>query len=333
MLQKKKTYLLALLAMTFLLQSCFKEDERGPAYFPSGLALDTVHVGSLYGRQVYYDLYSMAEKSSNENQAWDLAFATGENAWHVRLNSALMMWAGNTEDTNFAAISSAEGLQMNFDVSSGNSDSTAIGEWYYMDDNGMKSYHHVYVIDRGITSEGTPLGFKKISLDIEEAYYSIRYANLDGSDEQRLVIEKDGIYNYMHLSFENGLLKIEPPKNEWSLKFTRYSTILFTDEGEAYPYNVVGVLLNPYAVRAHLTTNNFFDITLGSVGNYEYSNPADLIGYAWKKYDFDDGFYTVLPNRSYIIKNNDGFYYRFRFISFYDAQGNKGSIGIEYSRL
>lgn len=319
--------------MAFILQSCFKEDEKGPSYFPSDLEQDTINVGNLYDQQAYYDLYSMQEKSINDNQDWDLAFVTGEDSWHLLLNSSLMMWAGNTKDTNFALINSAEGLEMNFDVSSGNLDSTAIGEWYYTENDLMYSHQYVYVIDRGINSEGAPLGFKKISLDIEEFNYIVRYANLDGTEEERIVIEKNGFYNYMHLSFENGLLKIEPPKNEWSLKFTRYSTILFTDEGEAYPYNVIGVLLNPYMVEASLTTDNFFDITSANLVDYEYSNSADLIGYAWKEYDFDDGYYTVLPDKTYIIKNNDGFYYRLRFISFYDAQGNKGNIGIEYSRL
>lgn len=329
----KKPYIFALLALALVLQSCFKEDEKGPAYFPGNLEQDTVNVEPLYENQAYYDLYSMEEVSMNANSDWDLAFECGEDSWHVILNSALMMWAGQTNDTNFALINSSEGLEMNFDVSSGNRDSTAIGEWYYSGDNIMYSHHNVYVIDRGIDSEGTPLGYKKISLDIQGEDYTIRHANLDGSEEQKIVIEKDEAFNYRHLSFENGLVDIEPFKNQWSLKFSRYSTILFTDEGDPYPYNVVGVLLNPYLVEANRNSDNFFDLTSEYIGNYEYSRAADLIGYSWKDYDFDGGYYTVLPDRTYIIKNNDGFYYRFRFVSFYDAQGNKGNIGFEFSRL
>jgi len=326
-------YIIAFIVLSFLFQSCFKEDEKGPPYFPSNLEQDTINVGPNYENQVYFDLYSLKQTSMNSNLDWDIAFVTGEDSWNVILNSSLMMWAGNAYDTNFSDINSAEGLEMHFDVSSGNMDSTAIGEWYYAENDLLYSHHYVYVIDRGIDSQGNPLGFKKISLGLKDQKYTIRYANLDGSEEQNLVVEKDILYNYTHLSFENGLVKIEPPKDQWSLKFSRYSTILFTDEGEAYPYNVVGVLINPYLVETNFNTDDFFDLTYDHINDYEYIKLADVIGYAWKDYDFDGGYYTVLPNRTYIINNNDGFYYRLRFQSFYGLQGNKGNIGIEFSRL
>lgn len=321
------------LVLIFLTQSCFKEDEKVPVYIPGDLETMTTNVGNTYAQQVYFNFESMENLKVIDNVSWDLAFECKDEAWHVVLNSSLMMWAGNTQDTNFALINSSEGVDLYCDVSSGNMDSTAIGEWYQDNEGVITSKKQVYIIDRGIDDVGSVLGLKKMSLDIRDDKYVIRYANLDGSDEQQHIIEKDVNYNYIHLSFETGMVSVEPPKDQWSLKFSRYSTILFTNEGDAYPYNVLGVLLNPKSMVASRNSDDFYNITLQDTIQYEFSKSADLIGYSWKLYDFDEGIYTIIPDRNYLIRNHDGFYYKLRFTRFYDDQGRKGSITYEFLRL
>jgi hypothetical protein len=320
--------------MSVLLQSCFKEDEKVPVYKPGELETLITDVGDTYYRQIFVDLNTLEEKASHTIGSWDLAFNCDENQWHVILNSALMMYAGNTQDTNFATIIEEEGWEMKFDVSSGNLDSTSIGKWYQIDGEGQNiSLKQVYVINRGIDGDLNQLGYKKIQLDFQDGHYKIRYANLDGTDERVQIVEKDEQYNFTYLSFENGLLNIEPPKDEWALKFSRYSTLLFTDEGDPYDYNVVGVLLNPNQVSAARTSNNFDEIVLQDTASYTFNKQADMIGYNWKLYDFDGASYSIIPDMNYIIKDNNNFYYKLRFISFYDQFGNKGAITYEVKRL
>lgn len=332
-IQHRYISFLAIFGMLVFLTSCFKEDEKVPAPEPSDLETMVTNVGETYSYQAFVDLNTFEEVNRNNIAEWDLAFECRKDSMHVLLNSALMMLVGNTYETNFDAIESSDGLEMNYDVSSGNLDSTAIGFWYKMDDENLISKKQVYVLDRGIDGDFNALGFKKFSLDIEEGNYVIRYANLDGSDEKTEVIEKNENYNFIHLSFENGILPIEPPKTDWTLKFSRYSTLLFTDEGDPYPYNVVGVLSNPNGVHTCMTTDDFFDITLSDTAKYEFRSKADIIGYSWKYYNFDDGLYTIVPDKNYIIKDKDGFYYKLRFISFYDNLGNKGAMTYEVKRL
>ena len=333
MIKPQQYSFLALLSMLVFLSSCFKEDEKVPAPQPSDLETMVTDVGETYSYQAFIDLGTFEERDRNNIDEWDLAFECRSDSMHVLLNSSLMMLAGNTYDTNFAAIASAEGLEMNYDVSSGNLDSTAIGFWYKKDGDSIVSKKQVYVIDRGVDGDFNALGFKKFSLDLEESHYIIRYANLDGTDEITEVIEKNENLNYVHLSFENGMLPIEPPKADWTLKFSRYSTLLFTDEGDPYPYNVLGVLSNPNGVQTCMTSDDFFNITLSDTAKYEFRSKADIIGYSWKYYNFDDGLYTIVPDKNYIIKDQDGFYYKLRFISFYDNLGNKGAMTYEVKRL
>lgn len=324
----------AFLGMIILMSSCFKEDEKVPAPQPGDLETMITDVGETYSYQNFVDLNTFEEIGSHNIATWDLAFECKDDSLHVLLNSALMMLAGNTYDTNFAAVTSAEeGLEMNYDVSSGNLDSTAIGFWYKKDGDTIVSKKHVYILDRGVDGDFNALGFKKFSLDLEEGNYIIRYANLDGSEEKTEVIEKNENLNYVHLSFENGILPIEPPKADWTLKFSRYSTLLFTDVGDPYPYNVVGVLTNPNGVQSCVTSDDFFNITLSDTTKYEFRSKADILGYSWKFYNFDDGLYTIVPDKNYIIKDKDGFYYKLRFTSFYDNLGNKGAMTYEVKRL
>jgi hypothetical protein len=320
----------AFFAGLFLLSSCFKEDEKMP---PLPLETITTPVGNLYETQVFFDLNTFESRSSNLIDTWDLAFDCSDSSWTVKLNSALMMYAGNAQTTNFESVITADGLAMSFDASSGNNDSTAIGTWIEKVGGTMQSKKQVYVIDRGLDSQFHPQGFKKIILDWVDNKYQITWANLDGSGEQTVTLEKNPMFNFMFLSFDDGIVSVEPEKQDWSLKFSRYSTVLFTDVGDPYDYNLVGVLSNPYQVTVAETADNFESISIADTSKYIFSTQADIIGYDWKLYDFDGGNYTIVADKNYVIKNNDGFFYKLQFISFYDNQGNKGAMTYYVKRL
>ena len=125
---------------------------------------------------------------------------------------------------------------------------------------------------------------------------------------------------YYSFKFGGAVKPLEPPKTNYDLLFTQYTTLLYTDAGEAYPYLVTGVLINRNQVRVALdSTHAFENVTLGQVANLPYSTRLDFIGYDWKSYSFSAGSYTVKSNLLYIIQDTEGFYYKFRFISFYKS--------------
>ena len=53
----------------------------------------------------------------------------------------------------------------------------------------------------------------------------------------------------------------------------------------------------------------------------------------WKEYDFDNEHYTVLPDKIYVLKTSIGYYYKLRFIDFYNSTGEKGYPTFEFLRL
>lgn len=325
-----------LLTTAFLLaflSSCFQEDQMVPPHEQGDLEEGEIILGETYATQAFYNLATNSTISENIVSAWDLAFECNDSAWHVVLNAAQVMYAGNSKDTVFGNVTSSKDLEMLFDNSNGDLDSTAIGEWYYYDNDTANSHHYVYVIDRGVDENFDENGTNKITLDIANNTYILKYADLNGDNEKTIHIEKNDAYNYVYFSFnDDAVVDIAPPKEAWSLKFSKYQTML-KDGDDDYPYLVTGVLLNTKNVTVALDSTDFLAINIQDTSNYEFTTKMDFIGYDWKYYSFDNGNYTLVDKHNFIIKNYDGFFYKMRFIDFYDEAGIKGTITLEMVKL
>jgi hypothetical protein len=327
-------YLSFIVLLFVLLQSCFKEEELIPPHEQGDLEEGQAALGSLYENQVYFDLNNNEEVSSSSTVDWDLSFESSTGGWTIRLNSAKFMLAGNSQDTIFSAGLTAEDLEMKFDQSDGNPDSTAIGAWFDTGEDTTWSKRFIYLVDRGSDPSGNPLGQKKVQFDMLGDEFLMRYSNMDNSQDTTVLINRDPSMDKVFYSFEEGLVHIAPLPEQWSLQFTRYTTMLVTDEGEDYPYLVVGVLLNPNGVAAALDTiHDFMEMDADNVLDLEYTTRADVIGYEWKYYNFDEGLYTIEPDMHYVIRDRDGYFYKLRFVDFYSDEGVKGYPTFEFVRL
>jgi hypothetical protein len=326
--------LACLLMMMFLLHSCFEEESPVPPHEQGNLEEGQAALGPAYGSQVYFDLSDAEVVASNTVSDWDLSFSGEAGDWTIRLNSSRFMLAGNSMDTTFSADLDPEALDMRFDTSDGNPDSTAIGTWYEPVGDSIRSLRYVYLVDLGMDEQGVSLGYKKVSFDVAGDHILLRAANPDNSMETTIPVMLDPQMDRTYFSFEAGIRDIVPEPGAWSLLFTRYTTMLVTDEGEDYPYLVVGALLNPNGVQAALNTlHDFMDISIEDIADLEFTTRSDIIGYEWKEYDFDAGIYTIVPGLSYVIRDRDGYYYKLRFVDFYSDEGIKGYPTFEYVRL
>jgi hypothetical protein len=333
--------IILLLILSLILTSCFKEDERVEPYDRGDVVSKTIAMTQYYTNQVYFDLEKGEEVSVSNKNEWDLQFECLEQGNHIILNTSAFMYAGNTGLTDFEQVSDTIGLRWKFDKSDGNLDSTAIGNWFTIFQNDTAFTQNVYIINRGYTDLGTLRGLKKIQFNrlAGDTYY-FRFANLNGSDEHEFTVQKDPASSFTCFSFENGgqQLFFEPPYNTWDLLFTQYTTLLYTDAGDPYPYLVTGVLLNRKNVVVVLDTiTEFSDLTISSTEGKVFSGVLDFIGYDWKDLvgDVNSGnvSYVIVPGRSYIIKNRSGFIYKLRFTGFYNSMGEKGYPTIEFKLM
>ena len=312
------------IAVVLFFNACMEKEIPVLKHSSGDVTTATINMNIDYRYQVYYDLSTNTIVGQNLKIAWDLGFETTPAGWHIILNSAKAMYAFNTGKSDFMAVTDTIGLSLGkkFDAPTGSLDSTGVGDW-------QKS-NSVYIIDRGFNEAGIHQGFRKIMvLSVDNEKYTVKYAQLNGNAETTLHIPKDTTYNFSFLSFTtDSTLIIEPPKAAWDVVFTQYLEAL------SEPYLVCGCVLNRYNTFSAMDSSAAFEsITMNTIQSKMLLPEINTIGYSWKEYSFSTSQYEVFPQMNYLIKDNEGFYYKLHFIDFYDQSGNKGNPTWEYQKL
>jgi hypothetical protein len=313
------------------LASCEKQDEPYVLPPPGNVEQAQVQMGDNYEMEIFFRFEDKLTVSAPMN-AWDLEFETAPEAFMLRMNGGKQVQVFNTGSTDFGQHYSTSGVSWQWDSPDGNPDSAAFRNWF--NTTTMTSKLFVYLIDRG--PDATSDRYKKMQLvSVDQQQYVFKYANPDGSASGTFTIVKDTNFNYIYFTFNDGgkLVHPEPGKNKYDILFTRYRYIYY-DLIPQLPYSVNGVLINPFntAVAADSVTS-FDSIDYSFAKNMHYNTAYDAVGFDWKTYNFSTSYYEVNPEKCYVLKNQDGIYYKFRFIDFYDANGIKGSPEFEFQRL
>ncbi len=321
---------LAVAAFYFVAISCFSsclKEEEPIAPAPKGnFTTSRVSLSPDYRFQNYFDLEENKLLSSNLKFDWDIAFDASAEGATFYLNSAKFMFASRIKNTPsvFGTQKDTIGFFKNRSWDAANNpDSAAIGR--------ISDKNNQFWIDKGYDVNGELLGVAKIYIEsVTPTQYVLRYFSDLTQSEKTLVITKDTSRNFMYLSFtKNALVNVEPPKQDWDLYFTQY---IHTFTNPYLPYLVTGVLINPYKTTVAVDSTVAFDtVDRDFAQKMPLKNSPDGIGYTWK--DFSDGIFTVKPKYVFIIKTQRGFFYKLRFIDFYDEKGTKGTCRFEYQRL
>ena len=326
----------------FFLASCEQEEQSLVLPPPGDLTRVVADIGSDYSKQVYVSLSKNSQVTRNLKE-WDLAFEASATGYHVYLNTGKYMFACNTSSNDFANADTT-GKAWNTDNEHLDGDSTAIGNWW---DNGAAT-NEVIAIDRGrivYTGANAAQRFKKIKLEqVTATNYLFSYCDYNSNVPVYFNLSKNADYSLMYFSFDNGgqTVEIAPKKNDWDVVFTHYTHTYF-DQPLSSPfryYLVSGALSNKWNdvtgmrfIKDSMPNYiDYYQITGLQAANFQLSSAADFIGFDWKV--VDNSFnYTILTSRYYLLKVSNGFYYKLRFIDFYNSAGQKGSITFDYQRL
>lgn len=326
-------YILFGIVVASTLTSCFKEDKPVPPYVsPAGVSTAVAEMKPDYSMQLYYDLHTNAFVKSNHREDWDFSYSCKAGVSAVYLNSAKRVRVFDTQSTDWAVpVTNLSAINWAYDESTGEPEKTAL----YTRTNG-----HVYLMDLGVKTDGTTIGYKKIKfLSNTEQEINIEYANLDGSDVKAITLTKNADYNFVYYSFKDAGAQVypEPKKSEYDFLFTYYTTRVYYDNSttEFEWYLVAGVLLNPTDVSAAMdSTDNFTGITYQDLGNYTFSEKRDAIGYRWKRLtSINTGNYTIMIKYTYMVRDRSGDFWKLRFTSFTNELGQKGYPTFEVSKF
>ncbi len=324
-----------LLCTSIFFSGCFKEEKPVPRPPKGDTEVVQIPLTSNYDKQFYFDLFTNQIIASNNNEAWDLAFDASENGYHIWLNSSKLMQAWNTGRKDFTAVNSQAGAKWEWDYPDGDIQKNAIGEWGAFNNGNVVSNKHVYIIDRGVNKNENSFGRRKVVFEsLENETYKVRFSRVDGGDEHIVDIPKDSRYNRVYFSLDNGgeVVKVEPEKNTYDLIFTRYTHIFL--EYDTLPYLVTGALLNISNVQAAKdSTLKFDEIELTDIDKFNFSSNRDAIGYDWKSFDINIEKYDIIAGKFYVVKDQEGNYYKLRFLDFFSDTGERGFPKFEYQRL
>jgi hypothetical protein len=309
----------------FIIVACEIKETPVKPYDRGGLTISTIEMGSNYDYQHYYDLSSGKIVKSNLKTDWDFSY-TCDGSQVVELNTSRNILASKTNSYDFDDDFDTSGIKLAMDYPDGNKDSLAIGR--------IKDQSPVFIVSLGFDMVGNQLGIVKIQFTQQpDGNLSFIFGPLKGSQRNVGVLTTNNTHNRVFYSvLKKTPVAIEPPKTDYDLLITQY--LYFFLEPQITPYLVAGVLLNPYNTRASRIDGPLFTgILAADTLKYVPGTKRDIIGFDWKTFNLTQNQYLVVPNRSYIIQDADGFYYKLRFVDFYNEKGFKGYPKFEFIKL
>ncbi len=316
----------SIIVFPFLFISCLKKEIPVPIPEPGNIKTVTIKIDYPYKYQVYYDCETNSVVSTNTKYDWDIAFECAADSNHITLNTAKGVFIANQGTVDFSSVTSIAGGQWLWDNFAGDLTLTAIGDW--------RNKHEVYILDRQYNEQGLHLGYVKIMFqEVTTTSYTFKYANLDGTNEHVITINKDNKLNFIAFSFDsNTSIALEPASEKWDLLFTNHQHFF---SNLSFPFVLTQVLGNTYngVITAEDNNGDFLNLDLLSVSKYTFTNIKDEIGYDWKIRNSADNSFTIDGKKSFIIRTVEGFYYKIRFIDFYNSGGVKGYPKFEIQRL
>ena len=337
-----KKYILLIL-INLCIASCIPDEDPVTPYDRGDLEISSVNMGQTYAEQIYFSLESNSVIKHNLLTDWDIAFSCQEDSHYLILNYAKFMRIAKLSDADFDTIDKTTVKEIPDedwlrDHSNGNPDSSAFGTYWSKSGSSITlNPDIIYIVDRGTDDKAKKQGTVKLKiLSLDASSCTLQFADVKENISHTITVNKNPLYNFIHINFDNegSVIELEPPKDQWDIIFTKYTQLLYTDEGEAMWYSVSGAYLNPYNVTAALIDSvDFQSITSAHTPNLQFSSDRNAIGHTWKSYDMETGSYLVNPKKVYLIKSVSNFIYKLHFMDFYNDSGEKGSPKFEYQKL
>ena len=292
----------------------------------------TLSVGPQYANQVWYNITNN-EQTTQPLASWDIAFYSYDQNASIRINSGAgaKLWEvlGKTL-IDFGTDIDTTGLTSNPErfVEWFNSDTTwAVGAFnrgrngFENDgDFGWGAYNmstHAIVGDKLFIYKSIEGKYYIIIIeDLIGGTYTFTYRLLDNPETATREFSKKStstkLFGYYSISADN-YLDFEPLQDSWELLFTKYTAMIYDENGNLVPYGVMGALSNrgiKVAKVEDVPTNQSTTPVLDS-----FLTNISTIGHTWKIYDFNSGW-SLVPDLSYFVIANNGEIYKIVFTSF-----------------
>lgn len=305
--------------------------------------------GPAAGNSVYLDL-SDDKTTAVLRSGWDLGFYNGPD-FRVILNNTSSGGAKVLDKYDLGSVTATDtmGLMLAvsqldpqpedlefFDDLHGDLNKTAIPAI-----SATASSNPVIILNRGSGGGIAERPWIKLRVLRNDNGYSIQYAGILETTFKTLDIPKDPDYNFQFISFDKGLVNVEPPKNKWDIVWTY--TVVETNFGWGLvPYNFSDIIGVNYLAGVQTTEKIYADGATASAAYASFNNDSLAttqvvegrwtIGSKWRSTQPAIG---SKPDRFYIIKDPSGNYYKLKSLSMGAGNdgGTRGKPEFKYSLI
>lgn len=303
--------------------------------------------GASFPNTVFVSLRK-GEQLAVGRKKWDLAFHTGSD-FKVLINgttgalayettgadinavgealAAPLRTSGELEltFTNFRSILYADNAQNPLSNPVINTVSATDGE------------NKVYILNRGSSgTEARP--WKKIRLLRKDGKYVLQHADITATTFTSVEITKNPSLNLVYFSFEEGVVSVEPEKQNWDFAWTAGTsaipfgqavngTLAYFFQDLVY-HNIYGGVSVVQVLESDIAYHNVSEQNLASLTLN--SDNRLTVGSGWRSGGGPNSAPSIRNDRYYILKDVNGNYYKVRFLSL-TKDGERGKPSFEYA--
>lgn len=150
---------------------------------------------------------------------------------------------------------------------------------------------------------------EKVSVD---NIYHLKYANLDGTDEQIVEIDVKPYMtkNFAYYSLETSEISDREPSENWDLLFTKYFDVTYDNEGNPVDYLVTGVTsnINRFTKKYYPVADDYDDWSAAP-----FDSLKNTIGFNWKSFSMATFQWEIEDSTAFFVMNEIGDVYKLVF--------------------
>jgi HmuY protein len=270
-------------------------------------------------KAVYLDL-STEKTTSVLRSSWDIGLYTGAD-FRAILNITAVAGAKVTNKYDLSLVGAADTIGLSLTTSQFTPATTDLA--YFDNINGdltqtvipaispIESQNPVIIVNRGSGGNIVPRPWIKMRIQRITNGYTIQYAGITETTFKTISITKNDAYNFQFISFDNGIVSVEPEKLAWDFMWS-YSMYQANFGQGIVPYNFSVEVRQKIYADATTATNAFNAFNKDSV----IANPTVVgrwtIASNWRSTQPAIG---ARPDRFYIIKDPSGNFYKLKCLA------------------
>jgi HmuY protein len=297
----------------------------GAAITLSGIAGS--EAGSVAGNSVFLDM-SGAKQTPVLRSGWDLGFYCGAD-FRVTLNNFAVAGAKVLAANSLADVTAADTIGLTLTTSQFN---PLPSDLAYFDDiagditktvipavSATDTDNKVIILNRGTGGSIAARSWVKLRVLRNVAGgYTLQYAGIKDATFKIIQVPKDPAFHFKFISFENGLVAVQPEKNNWDLVWS-YGLFQSNFGAGNSPYNFSDLISINHLSGVTVATKIYANATIAlaaynafnkdSIVNTVPSGDRWAIGSGWRSTQPATGART---DRFYVIKDPEGYYYKLK---------------------